>query len=88
MTIRNHSIKVNRALQSAAIGDCPRSAAAMLEAIPASVIARLTSREIAALLDANWRLALASKAQADREAVQTGAIWDAAGERMVELQVQ
>jgi len=54
--------KINRARKIAAIGDCHASFDAMLDAIPVAVIDRLSSRELAALIDANWRLARASKA--------------------------
>lgn len=71
------SIKVNRALALANIGRNPGSAQAMLDAIPADVVAALTARRLAQMLDAMWRLAGASKALAAHDAIAEGAIWDA-----------
>jgi hypothetical protein len=71
------SIKVDRALRLSAIGDCPASAAAMLDAIPSAVVAALNSTQLAALIDANWHLAGASKAMAIADALTEGAVWDA-----------
>ncbi len=75
--ITDHSIKVNRALKLSKIGDCPQSASAMLDALPASAISALTGAQIAEMLDAMWDMAQRSKAIAEREAVAEGAIWDA-----------
>lgn len=79
-TMTDHTIKVNRALRMSDIGAYPSSASAMLAAIPSSVIDRLPAREIAALLDANWRLAGKSKAIACADAIAEGMIWDAKGQ--------
>lgn len=57
----------------------------MLDAIPAEVVAALTSRQLAALLDAMWQTACASKALANREAIAEGAIWDARRGQMREI---
>ena len=80
-----HTIKIKRALRLSTIGSCHYSAMAMLDAIPETVVAALTSAQIAELIDANWRLAQASKAIAEREIVAEGAVWDARTERMIEL---
>ena len=61
------SIKITRAYKKSSIGSCPLSAQAMLEAIPDQIIAKLTSDELATLIDANWRLAQRSKAIALKE---------------------
>ncbi|HCZ00196.1 MAG: hypothetical protein A3D16_12055 [Rhodobacterales bacterium RIFCSPHIGHO2_02_FULL_62_130] len=74
----DHQIKVNRAVKMSAIGSHPRSASAMLGAIPDDVIAALPARLIAQMIDANWQLAQASKALAVRDAIAEGMIWDAA----------
>lgn len=79
------TIKVNRALKIATIGDCPGSASDMLGLIPAAVIQQVNSRTLAALIDGMWQACQASKAIAAREAIDEGAIWDARRERMVEL---
>ena len=60
-------IKITRAHKKSSIGDCPLSAQAMLESIPSQIIAKLTSDDLAALMDANWQLAQRSKAIALRE---------------------
>ena len=73
-------IKINRARQISIIGNCSGSFAAMLEAIPTSVIARLPSREVAALIDANWRLAQASKSIAAQDALFDGGVWDSSAQ--------
>ncbi|QIG79976.1 hypothetical protein [Stakelama tenebrarum] len=80
-----HPIKINRALNAAAIGSCPGSASDMLAAIPDSVVAALPGRLLAELLDANWQLAQRSKSLAAREALDEGAVWDDRRERMIEL---
>ena len=81
----NHTIKVNRALTQSKIGNHPASAAAMLQAIPADIIAALPARLLAQLLDAQWALASSSKAIATHEAVQEGIIWDADQNRSREI---
>ena len=73
----DHSRKVNKAATMCAIGTHPDSVAAMLRAIPGDVIAALPARLIAQLIDANWRLACASKALAAADAIQEGCVWDA-----------
>lgn len=69
-------IKITRARRLAIIGNCPGSFAAMVEAIPAAAIAALSSKAIAAVVDANWQLASASKAIAARDAISEGGVWD------------
>lgn len=70
------SIKITRALRKAIIGDCHESASAMLAAIPDSVIAALSSSQLAEMLDAAWRLSCTAKAIAEREAIANGGVWD------------
>ncbi len=70
------SIKTNRAMKIATTGRYPRSFAAMLDAIPESVVEALNARLIAELIDANWRLAGCSKRIAEHEAVANGFVWD------------
>ena len=79
------SIKATRARKLSIIGDCPGSFDAMIQAIPDAVFDGLTSRQIALLVDANWRLAGASKAIAARSAIAEGGVWDVRRERFVEL---
>ena len=71
------SIKIERARKLSLTGNYPASFGAMLAAIPASIVDALTSRQLAELIDANWTLAQASKAIANREALAEGAVWDA-----------
>ena len=90
-TIADHSTKVKRALALSNIGGwvstadhpvkngpCHGSAAAMLAAIPEEVIAALSARLLARLLDANWGATQQSKAIAISEACRDGFVWDAA----------
>jgi hypothetical protein len=79
------SIKINRAKKLAAIGSCPGSFLAMLDAIPLGVRGSLNSGQIALLLDANWRLACASKAIAAADAIAEGGCWDSRCQRFREL---
>ncbi|RWR28867.1 hypothetical protein D2T31_12200 [Sinirhodobacter populi] len=81
--VLSNQIKVNRAIKMSEIGAHAESAAAMLLAIPESVVEALPARLIAQLLDANWTLAQQSKAIAERDAISEGAIWD--GRRMREI---
>ena len=81
----DHTRKVNRALRLSAIGIHPASASAMLRAIPAEVIAATPARLIAQMIDANWRLASASKAIAARDALTNGGAWDEARGAMREF---
>lgn len=76
-TDTDHPIKVNRAMSLASIGAYPESARAMLRAIPHIVVAALTAKQLAALMDANWTLAQASKAIAERAVIEDGGVWDA-----------
>lgn len=78
-----HSIKINRALRTAAIGANPGSADDMLAAIPTAVVSALSGARLAELLDAMWALAGASKALAIKDAVDEGALWD--GQRLREI---
>lgn len=80
-----HTIKINRALSTSTIGTTPGAASDMLNAVPESIIAALPSRLLAELLDAQWALACRSKELANREAIDEGAMWDARGQRLVEL---
>ena len=77
--------KINKARKIAIIGNCGRSFAAMLACIPNNIILDITSRQLADLLDANWRLANASKAIANHDAISEGAVWDHQNSRFCEL---
>lgn len=74
--VGRHEIKINRAMRLAEIGRYPASAAAMLRPIPAKVIASVTAKTLAAILDANWRIAQESKAIAIKDALDEGGLWD------------
>lgn len=69
-------VKINRALRRSAIGNCPASAHAMLSALPHAVVAKLSSNELALLLDALWRTAQAAKALAEWRAEQEQIVRD------------
>lgn len=79
------TVKVNRALALASVGRNPASASDMLAAIPQAIIAALTSRQIAELMDAMWHACQRSKALAAQDAIDEGAIWDARRQQLVEL---
>lgn len=81
----NHSIKISRALAQSGVGRYPGSAHAMLAAVPESIVAALTSRQIADMLDAMWSACQTAKADANREAVDEGAVWDARRQTLREL---
>lgn len=72
----SHQIKINRALRQSRVGANPSSAKAMLKAVPDSVVAKVSSNELAELLDAMWRLSQKSKAIAESEVVSEGGVWD------------
>lgn len=65
--VPQHPIKVAKAANSAKIGQCSRSLGAMLDYVPESVVAKLTSSELAEMLDAMWRACQDAKAIAGKE---------------------
>lgn len=71
-----HTIKVNRALAQAEIGRNPASATHMLDYVPEALVAGLTARQLAAVLDTMWRACQDAKAIAARDAIAEGGIWD------------
>ncbi len=78
-------IKINRALRIADVGRFPGSASAMLDAIPSVVIAALTARPLALMLDGLWSTCREAKAIAAREACAEGVVWDAARRQLREI---
>lgn len=62
-----HNTKIRRALEKAAIGARPNSAAAMLGYIPETVIEKISSELLAELVDNIWGACVASKAVAQRQ---------------------
>jgi len=81
-----HTIKLNKALKKAQVGQYPRSAEAMVAHLPILVIESCTSSEIAAMLDAMYGACQKAKAIAERDACAEGCIWDAAQKRLREIQ--
>lgn len=79
------SIKINRAIALAKTGKNPGCALDMMAAIPANVVAHLPARLLAEMIDANWQLALASKAISTSGACDEGVIWDAANGRLRDI---
>lgn len=69
-------IKYSRSKDAAKRGEYNNSFDAMYREIPESVKAALTSKRIAELVDAMWNVAQKSKAIANREAIEIGAVWD------------
>lgn len=84
-TMANHAIKINRALRLADVGRYPETARAMLRALPASALDKLSAREIAEMLDAMHALTERSKAIAERDACEAGLVWDARRDEHREL---
>lgn len=54
-------------------------------AVPDSVVARVSSRELAELIDAMWTLSQNSKSIAEAEAVSDGRVWDSKKQEFREL---
>ena len=81
----NHSIKINRAQAQSKWGNNAETFSAMLGHIPASAVEKLTSAELAELVDAMMVCAQASKAIAEREAIENGFVWDSQNNRSIEL---
>jgi hypothetical protein len=79
------SIKINRALKASRVGRFPGSADAMLERIPASVVAHLTGAALAEMADAMWDACQESKIIAASDACNEGAVWDVRRGRLREL---
>lgn len=70
------SIKITRALKVAGIANVPSMATAIRDAVPTSIVAALSSSQLAELyiaLNRHWGLAIA---HAEREAIVNGAVWD------------
>lgn len=80
----NH-IKIEKARRKSSIGSGPMTWKVHLDAVPASVIARLTSSELAELVDSMRRLTEATKAFHEREIIGEDAIWDARQQRLREI---
>ena len=83
--VGRHAIKINRAARLAAIGGYRQSFAAMLDAIPSSLVSALTAQQLADLIDANWRLAGASKKIAEDDIIANGFVWDHQRDRAREI---
>lgn len=69
------SIKLTRAAKVAKIGNYPSSFSAMAKFLPESVITKLSSREIADMIDEMWSLANNSKSIATDEAIENGGVY-------------
>ena len=80
-----NQIKIAKARKKSSIGSGPMTWRVHLEAVPRSVVARLTSTELAELIDAMRSLTQATKAFHEREIVDEGAIWDARQQRLREI---
>lgn len=61
------STKITRAIRKSTVGEFPRTFSSMLEYVPASAMAKLSSTEIAELVDAFWSCAQKSKYIAELE---------------------
>jgi len=74
--IGRHARKINRAAKISMIGEYRESFCAMLDAIPQEVLSALPAQQIAALIDANYKLSKISKRIAEDDAVANGFVWD------------
>jgi len=81
--VGQYQIKINRAEHLAKIGACPQSFDAMLEHVSGDLIGSVTSRELAAIIDALWCCAGKSKCLAEREALENGGIWSDRDQRFL-----
>jgi hypothetical protein len=81
----NHSIKINRALEKAEVGKYPRTFEAILNSVPGPTITKLTSSELAELMDAIGAHAAVSKRLAEQEIIDEGAAWDYKQQRFREV---
>ncbi|MCG8506186.1 MAG: hypothetical protein MI755_16400 [Sphingomonadales bacterium] len=80
-------IKINRAAQHSETGRYPETFRAMLGHVPADLIARVTGRDLAMIIDALARCATRSKAIAERDACDEGVIWDARKRTLREIRL-
>jgi len=80
----NH-IKIEKGRKKSSIGSGPMTWRVHLDAVPPSVVGRLTSTELAELIDSMRGLTEATKAFHEREIVDEGAIWDARQQRLREI---
>jgi hypothetical protein len=80
-----NQIKINRALRLADVGRFPGSAWAMLDHVPASVVAALTARQLAAMLDGLWDACREAKGIATSEACADGVVWDVKRQALREI---
>ena len=76
-------LKINRAYAKSKIGSYPASREAMLDYIPAGVVAALASQQLAEMLDAMWSACQDAKRIAAQDAMRNGCIWD--GTQMREI---
>ena len=76
LTIMNHTIKINKALQKSQIGAFNESAGAMLEYVPKAALSQLNSDALANVLDALWTACQDAKSIQEKECCDQGYIWD------------
>jgi hypothetical protein len=75
------SIKIERAAKLSSAGQYPATFSALLDHLPQALVDSMTSRQLAAAIDALYACAETSKALAAREAIDNGFIWDARKQR-------
>ncbi len=80
-----HSIKINRAFRTSAIGNYRASALAMLDIVPSRARSKLSGSELGELLDALWTACQQAKAIAAADAIAEGAVWDHRAQTFREL---
>jgi hypothetical protein len=79
------SIKIAKARKKSSIGSMPMTWRVHLDAVPPSVVSRLTSSELAELLDGMRGLTIDTKSHHERDIVDEGAIWDERQSRLREI---
>ncbi len=76
------SIKVERARKLSEVGRYPATYAAVLASLSPEVVAALSSRLLARLLDDVWASWKETKRLHEADIVAEGAVWDAGGRRL------
>lgn len=80
-----HQIKIDRARKLSSTGRYPATFDAMLGHVSPDIIAAVTGRDLATIIDDLSRASQAAKALANAEAITEGAVWDARQQRLREI---
>ena len=80
-----HSRKINRARTLTTLGKYPSSFGAMLNYVSDDLRASLTSKQLAAMIDALEKCSKESMAICERACIDEGGVWNAEKQRFVYL---